>query len=170
MKTGNSAKIRKQWLMSNLQTFLLPEFTRLGFSILSLDDEDARSKDIRTAFPFGRLHRLAPNGLEMIEIQLDKHGNAAFRLNIGVSPFGGVECNGSHVAQKDMWVHYLGRYFELYRYPQWRRWFSVMSLPWAPATEDDYRVLVQNTVTVIPEIEKALKEGVPGRHMRLVLG
>jgi hypothetical protein len=159
---------RRQWLISSLQIMLVPEFVRRGFAVVALDGEDARSRDVRAAFPFGRLHRSGVRGLEMVEIQLDKHGNPAFRLNIGVSPLGGIEHASGHIAQEDMWVHYLGWYFEMYRSPRLRRWFSVLNLPWAPATERDYQTLVQSVVDMVPEVEKTLRENVPSRQMRVI--
>ncbi|MEF9355477.1 MULTISPECIES: hypothetical protein [Ralstonia solanacearum species complex] len=158
----------KRWLTNSLRSRLIPEFERRGFNVVPLTGDDARSGEIRAAFPFGRLRRPGPNGLEMVEIQLDKHGRAAFRLNIGVAPSGGIAHAVGQVAQEDIWVHYLSRYYEVYRWPLARRWFSVWRWPGSSATQADYDALVKRVVDLIPEVEEVLTSGGRGPHIRLI--
>lgn len=158
----------KSWLRASLQTFLLPEFVQRGFTVVPLNEDDARSRELRSTFPFGRLRRQGQKGLEVVELQLDKHGSAAFRLNIGIAPPGGVDHVAGHIPQEDVWVHYLERYFEMYRFPLIRRWFSVWRLPGSSPNRAAYDSLAKSIVDLIPEIEVALRDGIPGKHMRLV--
>ena len=65
-------------------------------------------------------------------------------------------------------MHYLKRYFEMYRSPLIRRWFSVWTLPGSSPNEFDYESLAKNVVDLIPEVEVTLRDGVPGKHMRLI--
>lgn len=158
----------QRWLKNSLRSRLLPELERRGFTVLPLTGEDARSREIFTAFPLGRLRREGLLGFEMVEIQIDKHGRAAFRLNIGVAPPGGISHAIGHVAQEDVWVHYLSRYYEVYSWPLFRRWFSLRRWSRTSATESDYGTLVSAVVDVIPEVEEVLRTGRRGRHIRSV--
>jgi hypothetical protein len=133
-----------------------------------LSGEDARSPEIKSAFPFGRLRRPAPSGLEIVEIQLEKRGAHAFRLNFGIAPAGGIEHVAGHVAQEDIWVHYLDRSYAAYQWPAFRRWFSVWHWPGAAVSEADYEKLVDSVVKLIPEVERALRDGELGPHIKRI--
>jgi hypothetical protein len=89
----------RTWLIESLETLFVPELERRGFRKVLLTPEEARS-EIRVGFRFGRLRREGPDGLEVVEIQLDKRRAPVFRINLGVAPPGGIEHPVTgHVAQ-----------------------------------------------------------------------
>ncbi|HEX2593156.1 MAG TPA: hypothetical protein VHL34_16770 [Rhizomicrobium sp.] len=143
---------------------------RLGFEVVPSAGDDARG-EIRAAFPFGRLRRNGPEGLELVEIQLHKRRAAAFRLNIGIAPPEGVDhFTGQHIAQEDIWVGYLDHFYELYRSPMFRIWFAVRRWSWSKraVTEGDCGALVDEVIGFLPEVEQALREGRAGPHVRRI--
>ncbi len=158
----------RQWLIQSLRTRLIPALEQRGFSCMPLAGEDARSGEIRTTFPLGRLCRPTPAGLDLVEIQLDKRGRPAFRLNIGMALAGGIQHAAGHVAQRDIWVHYLDRYFTMYQRPWFRQWFTVSRWSREPETAARYDALVDKAVALVPEIDQALTSGRPGPHLRAV--
>lgn len=164
-----ASKNEKQWLRQAIQIYLLPEFKAKGFKVIPLSAEDARSREFRVAFPFGQLRRIAPQGFEIIEIQLDKPGRAAFRINFGIAPNEGIEhAIGGHIPQEKIAVHYLEHYYEVYQCRMLMRWFSLSHWPWRTIEQSDYEKLVQKVVGLIPEMEEALVSGKCGSHIREV--
>jgi hypothetical protein len=158
----------RHWLVERIERLLIPELERLGYIRVPLTAEERRS-EIATAFPFGRLRRPGPQGSEIIEIQLDKHGRASFRLNLGIAPQEGiVDPYAGHIPPEDIWVHYLPSSYELLQSQVLWRWFSVSRWPWTRATSADYEKLVQEVVRLIPEIETLFRDRKPGAHMRYV--
>lgn len=158
----------RHWLSNGIRKHLIPAFQRRGFLLVPLSGQDARQGEIRSVFPFGRLRRGTPTGFEMVEIQLDKHGRAAFRLNIGIAPTGGIAHAAGLVPLEDVWVHFLDRYGEVYRCPWLRRWFSLWSWARRASTEADFEELVTRVAELVPEVEQALGSGRSSRHVRWV--
>lgn len=154
----------RQWLVKSIRELLLPEFEERGFQTVPLDANESR--EVRSAFPFGRHRRTSPPGFEMLEIQLDKRDVPAFSINIGTVPKEGITTTSGHFAAKDVWVHNLDRVYELYRYPKFRRWFSIRRWPWQTVNESDYVELIKEVAELIPEIEQLLKDGKIGPHIR----
>lgn len=158
----------RSWLKKSIETVLLPELERRGYTPAPVKPEEKRG-EIGAAFPFGRLRRSGPRGLEMVEIQLDKHGGAAFRLNLGIAPIQGVTgLLVAHILQQDVRVHYLDRSWELLKYPRLWKWFSVWRWPGTPKTKADYDELVTKVVALLPEVEALFREGKRGPHLREV--
>jgi hypothetical protein len=151
-----------------IERLLIPELERRGYAAVPLTPEEKRS-GIAAAFPFGRLRRRGDQGLEIVEIQLDKHGRASFRLNVGIAPHDGVvDAHAGRIPQEDVWVHYLPGSYELLQCPRLWKWFSVWRWPWRRFTSAHYDKLVGDAVRLIPEIEGLFREGKPGLHMRYV--
>lgn len=146
---------RRRWLIESLGEYLVPAFQEHGFQLVPLLGEEARSSELRLTLPFGYLRRVTPRGFDLVEIQLDKHGDAAFRLNIGVAPVGGIDHDlVGHINQEDVRVHDLDRYFEAYSWPLFWRWFAVRR-GWfgPPATKADYVNLVEDNLGLVREVE-----------------
>lgn len=158
----------RRWLIESLQKRLIPAFEECGFQVIPLAGEKAESHELRAAFPFGRLRRETAQGIEMVEVQLDKHGNAAFRLNVGVGPTEGIQNQIGYVAPEDMWIHYLNRYYEAYDCPLLQCWFRVRRWFGPSATLMDYDNLVTTNLGLIREVEDLWRNGKQGRHMRMV--
>ena len=156
------------FLIDSIKRLLIPEFERLGFSVVPLSGDDLASADIRRSFPFGRLQRKRKSGLESIEIQLDKNGFAACRFNIGVVPIDGIHVNNIFINAEDVWVHYLNKYYAMYSIPIFRRWFTVNYWFGSKPNQIDFDKLVQQIIHLIPEVEKVLAEQKIGKHIRLI--
>jgi hypothetical protein len=106
--------------------------------------------------------------VEIVEIQLDKRGKAALRMNIGIAPPEGISHVGGRIAQEDVWVHYLDRYYVAYQSPLLRKWFSPKRW-WfsSKPTKRDYEALASRIVGIVPEIEQVLRDGRAGPHIRV---
>jgi hypothetical protein len=168
------ARNETKWLIESLEDPLVAELKRRGFRQVPLTPEEARS-EIRVGFPFGRLRREGPNGLEIVQIQLDKRRAPVFRITVGVAPPGGIEHPVTgHVAQDDIWAGYLRRYWQVYP-AKWMpkltplaRWFAVRRPKGAKPTKADYEELVGRAMGLLPHIERVFREGKPGPHIREV--
>ncbi len=149
---GSMTKNRK-WLVKSIDEILLPSLRRAGFFVVPLSKADARSPEIRKAFPFGRLRRQRGVGFDQVEVQLDKHGRAAFRLNLGFVPVSRVvETEGSGEPD-EFWVQYLSESAELCERGFWNKWFSIKHVLWKNVSEGDYRRLVMRVASYMPEVE-----------------
>ena len=154
--------------MESIKKRLVPEFESRGFTAVPSTAEDKRG-EIGAAFPFGRMQRRGPRGLETIEIQLDKRGGASFRLNVGLVPADGVvDAHAGHIPANRVWVQYLPESYELLQSPRLWKWFSVTRWPWKRITSAHYDKLVNDVVKLMPEIEGFFRDGKPGPHMRYV--
>jgi hypothetical protein len=152
-------------LIRALQERLIPVFMGLGFNQLPLSPEDQGSREVSFSFPLGRLRRIKNDGsFELLEIQLDKHGAAKFRLNFGVVPVQGIDHPVKHVDQSEASVQYLKYYCELCSWPLFMKWFSV------PSTSSESKVwrLVDRVAGFIPEVEAWFKTDKAGPHVRRV--
>ena len=145
----------RQRLTRHLDEILIPAFEQAGFVRLPLDGDDAKSPEIRSVFPFGRLRRPCAGGVEQVEIQLDKNKLPAFRINFAVIPAGGIQHAVGPVKLEDMWIHYLDRYNVLYERGWTRRWFAAAQRAGAGASDADYRALVERVAALLPEVERA---------------
>jgi hypothetical protein len=142
----------RSWLLKDLREVLVPELESLGFQRLALSREDAAAADIRRAFPFGRYRRSAPGGFEQIEVQLDRRGRAAFRLNVGWVPDTGIQhAVAGEIQAEEVWVHYLAHGIAL---PSLTGWYSCSRWFWRRVTTDTVRDLVEKAVR---ELEPKLK-------------
>lgn len=150
-------KHEANWLRSSVQDILIPAFVELGFVTVPLDTRGSRSREIRRAFPFGRLRRFTSTGSEQIEVQFYKEGAPFFRINFGIVPLEGIEHLVGHVENKDVWIHYMNHYFAAYQIPKIRKWFGLFHWPGRTITEADYDALVSEVVSFLPEVEKALR-------------
>lgn len=148
-------------LLEGLRRRLVPALEQLGFTIVQLTEAEKRSA-IGAAFPFGRLRRQTPQGFDLVEIQFDKDGSPAFRLNIGHVPREGIDHAIGHVAALDVWVHYLDRFATLYSSCWFRRWFRARK----HTTDEGIEALVQGVIVMLPQVEDYLRTGRCGRNLR----
>jgi hypothetical protein len=146
---------------------LLPAFHAHGFQSVALTEEESRG-ELRTAYPFGRLRRAIESGLEVVEIQLARHGEAAFRISAGVVPLEGIKhAVVGRVAAEDVWSSHLPRHYVFYDIPLLGRWFSLWHWPGKRVAQADVMRLVSRVAkTVIPEIDAALREGQCRKHAK----
>ena len=162
------SKAELRWLTDSVERILIPAFIAHGFVRVALEAEDGGSRQIRQAFPFGRLRRIDGERVEQVEIQFDRHGKPVFRINFGLFPRQGIDHIAGHVEYEDVWIHYLDRYFVAYQIPLFRKWFGLFRWPGRQVVEPDFDALADEVVSVISEIEQTLKSGKRGRHIRAV--
>lgn len=165
---GILKKQEREWLCANLQAILLPKFVSLGFYQVALSKDDKKALDIRAAFPFGRFFRERGNVIDLVEIQLDRHGKPMFRLSFGCFPSDGINHKVGHVNKEDVWVHYLPCYFAAYRAPFFRIWFSLLFHWFSKTSPSDFECLVKKTASVAEEIDSALRLNIFGKHIRKI--
>ena len=147
---------------SLVKELIIPEFERRGFTSVALDAEDARSPEIKTAFPFGRLRRSNAHGFDLVEIQMNKHNPESLRLNFSAVPADGIEHVAGHVAAKDVWVHYMNHYCTLYRSPFFRSWFSTRKV----FSKTSMTSTIEEVIDRIVEIDDFFATGKIGPHVR----
>ena len=156
--------------MHAIRTRLLPELMRRGFENVPLPPPEVgpMDRELIVTQPFGMLRRPGPQGLELVEIQLAPRGRAAFRLNIGIVPYAGIEGIYGPIAPDKVPVGWLNGYYHLYRCPFLWTWFSVRRWAWRKPAQIDYDDLVERVVRLIPEVEMVLREGKQGPHVRFI--
>lgn len=160
------AKSDRHELIEVLRRRLVPAVEQLGFVVVA---SDAREKNTEAgaAFPFGRLRRRTSDGFDLIEIQFEKDGSAAFRLNVGQVPLVGIEHAVGHVAAEDVWVHYLEHFCTLYSSRFFRRWFRFEASD-AAADRERLNALADSVISLLPQVDDFLKSGKRGRNLRCV--
>jgi len=80
----------------------------------------------------------------------------------------GIEHLVGYVENKDVWIHYMNHYFAAYQIPMIRKWFGLLHWPGRKITASDYDTLVSKVKSFLPELEKALKSGECGPHIRRI--
>ena len=154
------------WLTEGIRQVLLPALREQGFEAVELTDAESQG-ELKTAFPFGRLRRASQSGLELVEIQLARHGDPAFRMSAGVVPLAGIEHAVGHVAAGDAWSSHLPRHYVFYGVPLIGRWFSLWHWPGRRVTQTEIVELVNRIAkNVLPEIDTALHTGQCGKHAK----
>jgi len=162
----------RQMLRVALTSHLLPALSQRGFELAPWTGEDSKDRELRSSFPWGRHRRAHPGGgLELVEVQLDKR-DAAFRLNLGIVPAEGLVRAGVQIPRDEVWVHYLDVYYTLYRWPRFRKWFSLWLIArqsgGTEAGQADYDALVARVVELLPEVDLLFSQNTRGSHMRKV--
>lgn len=170
--TLKSQNQRRRWLVDAIRTTLIPEFIRRGFEVHLYSKQDGVDRELISSLPFGFLRRSCERGIEQIEIQLDpREYDAAFSLNIGVVPIGGLESLRGHIAAEDVFVTWLDEFFVLYSRPGSSRPFAVRRKWWQTkeTSHADYQTLINEVILLIPEVEQVLRLTSIGPHIRRVV-
>jgi hypothetical protein len=160
------AKSDRRELIEVLRRRLVPAVEQLGFVVVAPDARE-KSTEAGAAFPFGRLRRRTADGFDLIEIQFEKDGSAAFRLNVGQVPGVGIEHAVGHVAAEDVWVHYLEHFCTLYSSRFFRRWLRFEADDPA-ANGERLNELADSVIGLLPQVDDFLKSGKRGRNLRCV--
>jgi hypothetical protein len=175
-------KEHREWLTQSVRTHLVPALTKQGFEVTPLVHGTPSDREFDLSFPeWGRLIRVREPGVDLVEIQLATHRRAAFRINAGVAPRGGLMTLRGHRPAEEVAVHWLNEYFETHARP-WLRpglramgleplgaWFSLWHWPYRSPTRSDYDRLALRVAGFLPEVELALREGKLGPHMRRIV-
>ena len=173
-------KEQQECLIESVRNNLVPAFTKQGFVVAPPIRRSPVDREFEQSFPsWGRLIRTREAGVDLVQIQLAKYRRTAFRISAGVAPRAGLMTPQGHRPAEEVAVHWLGEYFETHARP-WLRpvlaavgleplgaWFSVW--PSRSPAQDDYDKLARRAATVVPEVERALREGKSGPHIRRVV-
>jgi hypothetical protein len=147
----------------------VPLFLDHGFVVAPLVHRGPVDREFTASLPLGRLRRTRETGVDLVEIEFARYRRAAFRIQAGVAPKGGMMTFTGHWAAEDLYVGWLNEYFEMYASPRRRTWFSVRHWPWQTVVQDDYGQLAQRVSEFTPELESALRDSRLGPHMRRVV-
>ena len=178
-----SAKQRCEWLKQSLQNNLVPAFIDRGFEVAPpLPMLAPVDREFVQCFPtWGRLRRFRGSNVDLVEIQLAAYRRAAFRINAGVAPKDGVVTHTGRQAADQGSVHMLEESFETHARPLLRpllralgleplwAWFSVRDRLFRSPVRDDFEKLSLKAVSLIPELELALRDGRTGPHVRRIV-
>ena len=187
MKTRNrvgalKTKEHREWLTQSVRTHLVPALAKQGFEVTPLIHRTPVDREFDLSFPgWGRLIRVREPGVDLVEIQLATHRRAAFRINAGVAPRGGLMTLTGYRPAEEVAVHWLNEHFETHARP-WLRpglramgleplgaWFSLWHWPCRSPTQSDYDKLALRVAGLLPEVDLALREGKLGPHMRRIV-
>jgi hypothetical protein len=176
----NVEQARRQLLIQSIRNRLVPALTMRGFELAPSIARSSVDREFEQSFPsWGRLIRGREPGIDRVEIQLAKYGRAAFRISAGVVPKAGLMTPAGHRDAKEVNVQWLEEYFETHARP-WLRpllamlrleplgaWFSV----WPPRSvvASDYDQLAARAAALVPQIDRALQEGVATPNLRKVV-
>jgi hypothetical protein len=143
---------------------MIPFLLERGFAQHSLSNEDAKNRELRVGFPFGYMKRRNGALLELVEVQLDKHGMPKFVLNFGAVPPEGIVLPWVRLSQEDATVSALPDGLRLYRRPRLLVWFA---LPWLPTNRQRRAVkAVDRAIALYPEMEAWFSTRSMGPHLR----
>ncbi len=173
-------KEHQECLIRSVRNHLVPAFTKQGFEVAPLLHRAPVDREFEQSFPpWGRLIRTREAGVDLVEIQLAKYRRAAFRINAGVTPRAVIMTLRGHRAVEEIAVHWLDEYFETHARP-WLRpvlaavrleplgaWFSVW--PCRSPSQDDYDKLAARVASLVPEVDRALREGKSSPHIRRIV-
>jgi hypothetical protein len=157
---------RRKQLLDLIQERLIPVLHDIGFERVSLSRDDQRSPDMRRAFPLGILKRHRKSVLDVIEIQLDKHGAARFVVNFGIVPPEGICLPWAQLAQEEVTASDLPEAYRLHSKENSLKWFSPSIFAWPLDFSSRARRTVDHAVALIPEIEEWFASRKVGQHIR----
>jgi hypothetical protein len=151
-------------LINEVRVRLCKKFMECGFSFFPLIPQE-RSRELRVAFPLGRLKRMQSDHLDLVEFQFDKHGKPSFVVNFGRSPNEGVSLPwGVHLNQDELDVAALPEAYRLYSSSCYARWFQ--SGFFSPTGKRSIVRIVDQAVFLSDEILMWFENQTIGRHMR----
>jgi len=151
-------------LVNEVRIRLGDKFLACGFSFTSLQPSE-QNRELKTAFPLGRLKRTRGDQLDLVEFQFDKHGKPRFVINFGIAPSQGVLLPwGVHLDQHALDVAALPEAYRLYSSTCFSRWFQS-GFFW-PKSERSMLRIVDQSVLFANEIFTWFENQTVGRHMR----
>lgn len=159
---GQRLRKHRELLVESVRRHVLPRFLQHGFLVT----KDSSSLDV---FPLGQLRRDLPDGtVDLAEIQFMTYRRAAFRINACAVPKGGIMTLGGCRNADEVDAGGLHDHFEMYAVPRWFLWFSLRFWRLREPSESAYEKLACSVADMLPEIESALRQGVPGPHIRKI--
>ena len=159
---------KRDLLLRILRERLISILMERGFEQIALSKEEKRSREVNFSFPFGYMRRAKGADLELLEIQLDKHGAARFVLNFGIVSPEGADVPWKHFEQNEARVSALPEWYRLHSCRGCMKWFSPS---WITLSSDEISRItkaVDHAVALFPEIECWFATRTVGPHMRRV--
>lgn len=158
----------RRWLVAALRAHALPALQQAGFECVPLAPAQ-RAGESGQRVPFGRHRRRRGDAVDLLELDMQRHGVPAFRLCAGRVAAGGLAHPVGFVPADEAWSSHLPTSYEVLASPWLRRWFS----PWRwwrrELTQPDVDGYVARAVAAfMPGLEAALREDRPGRHVRRI--
>jgi len=151
-------------MLDKLRHQLVPALQSRGFVKREASPQERSSDEMQTAFPLGKFQRQDGLNLQLVEIQLDKHGAPKFVINFGIAPPGGVTLPWGHFEQSKLNVSSLSNAFRLYKNPRWQQWFGGGLIPFKGSGR--LNSAVADATAALQEIDDWFQHGTVGRHVR----
>lgn len=155
----------RRWLLKAVGQILLPEIDKSGFFRVNLEGSECT---LNECYPFGRHQRARGDLIDVLEVELKRHGEPAFRISAGtVSKLGYEHEICGYVAAIDVWSGYLPNSYVFYSIPIIERWFSIPFYSVRKLTENDFFEYVKKiSFKLISEIDGALILGCKGSYVK----
>lgn len=155
----------RRLLARAIAEILVPRFVSLGFRQLPLSPEEKRS-ELGTAFPFGKLRREHDQVVHLVDIQLARHDEAAFRVIAGVAPADGIDHEiVGRVLTADLFASQLKTHWVAK--PRFGNWFAVGRWPRRSVGANEIeRFVTDKSDLIVPEVEAALTEARTGKYLK----
>jgi hypothetical protein len=140
-------------LIRLVQRHLIPVAITNGFEAIPLLEREQASREMKNAFPLGRMRRIRRRNFEIVEVQFDKGGRGKFVLNFGIIPPEGVEVPWQHSEQSKASIAGAREAYRLYASRHWMKWFSPARIAFPFDLETRSMKAIEKAVSLYPEIE-----------------
>ncbi|WP_160170709.1 hypothetical protein [Luteimonas huabeiensis] len=158
------AATEKRKVEAVIRDAVLPVFASMNYDSVPLSKEDLASAEIRKSFPFGRVRKSVEGRIFQAEVQIHRRDERKVRVNFGSFSLGGIDHPvAGKVAAQDVWVHYLERYYALYKFPPLKIWFYLDINSTVGGGEPKG---VRSLSNALQEIDDLLEQGRKGRHVK----
>lgn len=171
-RNAKERKLRqhKELLVESVRIYILPVLINAGFIVGPRAHRVSDDPKTSGIFPFGLLRRMRHDGgVDLVEIQFMTYQRAAFRINACAVPKEGMMTLGGHRSAEELDAGGLHDHFEMYASPRWRRWFSLHFWRLRAPAQSNYDKLALQVAGYLTEVDRALREGRLGPHMRKVI-
>jgi hypothetical protein len=157
----------KEALLRSVESRILPVLLKQGFVRVSQPSPVVADAKHADTFPFDLLRRQVHDGAtDLVEIQFQSYGRAAFRINACTVPKEGMMTLGGLRTGDQISAGGLHTHFEMYQWPRLWKWFALSFWHFRNPDQASYDALASRVMTYPPEIDLALREDRVGPHMR----
>lgn len=151
------AKSRRGILREELSSRFIPYLQSIGFE----STDDSLRRDSRRIFPFGTLVRRHGTTADVIKIQFDKYSRPRFIVNFRREPTEIVHVR--HIKSREVAS---SESFRLHPKPNSAGWFTMRTFLGLHTVEACAERVVDQLMSLVPEIERWFNEETVGKHMR----
>ena len=158
----------RRWLKRSVTKFLLPAFQQIGFASQPLRRALGTDRSLGIHMPFGELRRAGPDGEELVQLELMPKQLAALRITFGIVPAAGIDTISGHVPADEMLAYWLPLYYQLCPNPR-NMWYFLIARPLGKSIDQEaYDDMVRAIVSILPQVDAALRRGECGANVRMV--